>query len=186
MPFEFEKTPIEGLYVIHPRVFRDDRGWFLETFKISDFKNAGITEDFVQDNHSFSSRGVLRGIHFQKAPFSQGKLVRTIDGCVWDVAVDLRKDSNTFGKAYGVKLDSKNGTMLYIPPSFGHGFLVLSDTVHFLYKCTKEYHPNVDCGIRWNDPDLNIPWPIVDGMKLIISNKDCQQPLLKEINKDDL
>jgi len=180
MPFEFETTPIEGVMIIHPRKFPDDRGYFMETYKRSDFVKAGIAEDFYQDNHSYSSKGILRGLHFQSEPHAQGKLVRAIEGRVWDVAVDLRPDSPTYMKWYGIELDSKEGTMFYIPPGFGHGFVVLSDTAHFLYKCTKEYNPSADGGVRWDDPELNIQWPLTD---VSVSEKDEKLPLLKDIEE---
>jgi dTDP-4-dehydrorhamnose 3,5-epimerase len=170
MPFDFKKTSIEGLLIIQPRVFADERGFFMETYKKGDFVKAGINEEFIQDNHSFSSKGVLRGIHLQKDPYAQGKLVRCVKGSVWDVAVDLRVESETFGKWYGLEITEKNKTMFYIPPGFGHGFLTLQDNTHFFYKCTNEYNPDADSGIIWNDDDLNIEWPLKEDFSL--SDKD--------------
>ena len=175
MPFIFEKTPIEGLTVIKPRVFPDGRGFFVETYKESDFISAGITEKFVQDNHSSSVKGVLRGLHYQKNPFAQGKLVRVTRGCVWDVAVDLREKSATFGKWFGIKLDDVDRTMFYLPPGFAHGFVTLSDTAEFQYKCTAEYNKESEGGIIWNDSDLKIEWPCDDVM---VSDKDKILPSL--------
>ena len=172
MPFDFKKTPLKGLQIIQPRVFVDERGFFMETYKKSDFVEAGITEDFVQDNHSFSQVGVLRGIHFQKDPYAQGKLVRCIKGSVWDAAVDLRIGSETFGQWYGIELTEENMKMFYIPPGFGHGFLTLKDDTHFLYKCTREYNHNADSGIIWNDGDIKIDWPLTDN--LFLSGKDLK------------
>jgi len=170
MPFTFKETPIKDLIIIEPSVFADERGFFMETYKKSDFVKAGITEEFTQDNHSFSQVGVLRGIHFQKAPHAQGKLVRCVKGAVWDVAVDLRVGSETFGQWYGIELTEENKTMFYIPPGFGHGFVTLKDNTHFLYKCTSEYYSDADSGIIWNDSDLNIEWPLKENLSL--SDKD--------------
>ncbi|QEN05624.1 dTDP-4-dehydrorhamnose 3,5-epimerase [Thiospirochaeta perfilievii] len=170
MPFNFKRTEIEGLVIIEPRVFADGRGFFLETYKKSDFVKEGITEEFVQDNHSFSCKGVLRGVHLQKGASAQGKLVRCLAGAVWDVAVDLRPGSATFGKWFGIELSSENNIMFYIPPGFGHGFVTLEDNTHFLYKCTHEYDPKNDSGIIWNDADLAIEWPLTDGLSF--SDKD--------------
>ncbi|MDC7234676.1 MAG: dTDP-4-dehydrorhamnose 3,5-epimerase [Spirochaetales bacterium] len=180
MPFEFKETSIPGVVIIQPRKFGDDRGFFMETYKKSDFVSAGITEEFCQDNHSFSCKGVLRGLHFQSAPHAQGKLVRVLAGAVWDVAVDLIPGSPTFGKHVGIELTAENNTMFYIPPGFGHGFLTLEDNTHFLYKCTAEYAPEVDGGVKWDDPDLSIPWPL-EGDPLL-SGKDAQLPYLKDLS----
>jgi len=151
--------------------------FFLESYKQTDFTDAGIRDPFVQDNHSYSSRGVLRGIHYQLPPNAQGKLIRVIEGAVWDVGVDLRKDSATFGRWYGPELTGSNRTMLYVPPGFGHAFVVLSETVHLLYKCTAEYNVTSEAGIRWDDPDLAIGWPIAD---VCVSEKDAALPLFLE------
>ncbi len=180
MPFTFESTRINGPLIIRPAVFSDERGFFVERFKASDFGFAGITDRFVQDNHSYSVHGVLRGLHFQSPPYAQGKLVSVIGGTVWDVAVDIRTGSETCGQWVGVTLDGKEGTMLYIPPGFAHGFLVLSPAVHFLYKCTAEYNREAESGIRWDDPELNIEWPLSkleDEPK--ISEKDKNLPFLQ-------
>ena len=183
MPFIFEKTFIEDLLVITPKIFSDNRGFFYENFKQSDFEKAGIKEKFVQDNHSLSAKGTLRGLHFQKKPFEQGKLVRCTKGLVWDVAVDLRKKSPTFGKYFSIELSEENKKMFYIPPGFAHGFLALSDNVEFLYKCTEEYSPKADAGIRWDDPEIGIKWPM-DKNEVIISEKDALLPLLSQIKMD--
>ena len=169
--FQFQKTEIDGLYVIEPTVFGDDRGYFMETYNYNEFKEAGLGMTFVQDNESKSRRGVLRGLHFQTRN-PQGKLVRVIEGEVFDVAVDLREGSKTFGKWYGVTLNTENKRQFYIPEGFAHGFLVLSDEAEFVYKCTDFYHPGDEGGLAWNDPDIGINWPIPEGMELILSEKD--------------
>jgi len=181
MPFIIEPTPIADLIIIEPKKFGDARGFFMETYKKSDFDAIGIREQFVQDNHSGSAKGVLRGIHFQRDPFAQGKLVRVLRGKVWDIAVDLRKNSPTFGKWFGVELSEENGKMFYIPPGFGHGFLTLEDNTHFFYKCTNEYNAAADGGIRYDDPDIAIDWKL-SGITPIISDKDKILPILKEVN----
>jgi dTDP-4-dehydrorhamnose 3,5-epimerase len=160
MPFDFIRNEISGLVVIQPRSFRDNRGFFLETYKQSDFEKEGITEEFVQFNHSYSLKGTLRGLHFQKSPFGQGKLVRCTRGRVWDVAVDLRPNSQTFSQHYGLVLSEENQTLFFIPNGFAHGFYVLSEEAEFLYSCTSEYNSQAESGVVWNDPDLDIPWPI--------------------------
>ena len=175
-----EKTPIEGLYVITPTVFGDNRGYFMETYNIADFKEAGIDCEFVQDNQSASKKGVIRGLHFQ-INFPQDKLVRVIRGEVFDVAVDMREGSKTYGQWYGVRLSEENKKMFFIPKNFAHGFLVLSDYAEFTYKCTELYHPNDEGGIIYNDPDIGINWPIEDGMELVFSDKDKNWPTLKEL-----
>ena len=180
MPFNFISTKIEGLTVIEPRVFPDDRGFFMETYKKSDFENAGISGEFVQDNHSSSSKGVLRGLHFQSAPHAQGKLVRVIRGGVWDVGVDLRPGSKTYGEWFGLELTEENGKMFYLPPGFAHGFLTLADDTHFTYKCTAEYSPQADGGIKWNDPEIGVEWPLM-GIEPIVSEKDAMLPYLKDL-----
>lgn len=162
---------IEGLCVVEPTVFKDERGYFVETYNQNDFHDAGLDMTFVQDNQSMSVRGVLRGLHFQKQ-FPQGKLVRVIRGAVFDVAVDLREQSKTFGKWFGVELSAENKKQFYIPEGFAHGFLVLSDEAEFVYKCTDFYHPGDEGGLAWNDPEIGIDWPIEAGMELIISEKD--------------
>ncbi len=156
------KCPMEGLYIIEPAVQGDSRGYFMETYSRRDFQEAGLTMEFVQDNQSMSSKGVLRGLHFQKQ-HPQGKLVRVIKGRVFDVAVDLRDGSATFGAWYGVELTEENKKQFYIPQGFAHGFLVLSDTAEFCYKCTDFYHPDDEGGLAWNDPAIGIRWPEVTG-----------------------
>lgn len=154
--------PIEGLYVIEPAVHGDSRGYFMETYSLRDMQEAGLNMVFVQDNQSMSVKGVLRGLHFQKQ-YPQGKLVRVIKGHVFDVAVDLRSGSETFGKWYGVELTEENKKQFYIPEGFAHGFLVLSETAEFCYKCTDFYHPGDEGGLAWNDPAIGIQWPQVTG-----------------------
>lgn len=156
------KCPIEGLYIIEPQVFGDSRGYFMETYSLRDMEAAGLDMTFVQDNQSMSVKGVLRGLHFQKE-HPQGKLVRVIKGRVFDVAVDLRKGSSTYGKWYGVELTEENKKQFYISEGFAHGFLVLSDTAEFCYKCTDFYHPGDEGGLAWNDPAIGIQWPEVTG-----------------------
>ena len=165
------KCAIEGLYVIEPTVFKDERGYFMETYNENDFKEAGLDMKFVQDNQSMSVRGVLRGLHFQKQ-YPQGKLVRVVRGKVFDVAVDLRKGSPTYKKWYGVELSDENKKQFYIPEGFAHGFLVLSDEAEFAYKCTDFYHPGDEGGIMWNNPEVGIEWPLEDGVEWVISEKD--------------
>ena len=156
------KCPIEGLYIIEPAVHGDDRGYFMETYSLRDMQEAGLDMTFVQDNQSMSVKGVLRGLHFQKQ-YPQGKLVRVIKGRVFDVAVDLRAGSETYGKWYGVELTEENKKQFYISEGFAHGFLVLSDTAEFCYKCTDFYHPGDEGGLAWNDPSIGIQWPEVTG-----------------------
>ena len=177
--FDFEEQKIKGVYIITPKVYGDNRGYFLETYKENDFLNAGIKNKFIQDNQSFSTKGVLRGLHFQ-IKHQQAKLVRVIQGEVFDVAVDLRKDSSTYGKYVGVYLSSENKKMFLIPRGFAHGFLVLSDTAEFVYKCDDIYYPNDEGGVMYNDPDINILWPKTDNIKL--SEKDKKHPFLKDSN----
>ncbi len=154
--------PIEGLYIIEPTVHGDERGYFMETYNQRDLRDAGLDMVFVQDNQNMSTKGVLRGLHFQKQ-HPQGKLVRVLDGRVFDVAVDLRADSKTFGKWYGVELTGENKKQFYIPEGFAHGFLVLSDTAVFSYKCTDFYHPGDEGGLAWNDPTIGVEWPELTG-----------------------
>lgn len=153
---------IEGLYVITPAVHGDERGYFMETYNANDLKEAGLDLNFVQDNQSSSPKGVLRGMHYQKN-FPQGKLVRVIRGSVFDVCVDLRRNSKTFGKWFGVELSEENKKQFYVPKGFAHGYLVLSEWAEFCYKCTDFYHPGDDGGLTWNDPDIGIEWPGVTG-----------------------
>lgn len=166
-----ETCDIEGLKVITPTVFGDSRGYFMETYNYNDFAEAGITEKFVQDNQSASKKGVLRGLHFQ-INYPQDKLVRVVNGEVFDVAVDLREGSTTYGKWFGVKLSAENKKQFFIPKGFAHGFLVLSDYAEFCYKCTDFYHPNDEGGLLFNDAEIGIDWPISEGMELIMSDKD--------------
>lgn len=166
----------KGLYEVQPVMHSDSRGFFLETYNERDFTDAGLTMKFVQDNVSESSRGVLRGLHFQKA-HPQGKLVGVLSGRVFDVAVDLRKESATFGRWYGVILDAAKKNMLYIPEGFAHGYLVLSDTALFAYKCTDFYDPESEGGIAWNDPTIGIDWPVVQGMDPVLNERDKMHPL---------
>lgn len=174
-----ETCEIEGLKVITPTVHGDARGYFMETYHYEDFKEAGIPTVFVQDNQSASKRGVLRGLHFQKE-FAQDKLVRVIRGEVFDVAVDLREGSLTFGKWFGVRLSEENKKQFYIPKNFAHGFLVLSDYAEFCYKCSDFYHPGDEGGIRYDDPDIGVEWPITEDMELLLSEKDTKWGGLKE------
>ena len=177
--FKFIKTSIEGVYIIKPTVFGDERGYFMETYHANEFKEAGLDMAFVQDNHSKSRKGVLRGLHFQYTE-PQGKLVRVIKGEVFDVAVDLRRDSPTYGKWEGVKLSEENKKQFYVPEGFAHGFLVLSDEAEFIYKCTNFYNPDDEGGILWNDPDIGIKWPVDHIDEVILSEKDKQLKTLKE------
>ena len=172
--FEFIKNEIEGLVVIKPTVFGDDRGFFMETFHKEEFAAAGITREFVQDNHSKSSKGVLRGLHFQTEN-TQGKLVRVIKGEVFDVAVDCRPQSATFGKWYGVTLSEENKVQFYVPEGFAHGFVVLSDEAEFVYKCTDLYNPKAEGGIPYNDETIGIEWPEID-CEVKLSEKDKKHP----------
>lgn len=194
------RCPIEGLVIIEPAVHGDSRGYFMETYNKKDFEEAGLFMDFVQDNQSMSAKGVLRGLHFQKN-YPQGKLVRVIKGRVFDVAVDLRAESETFGEWYGVELTEENKKQFYIPEGFAHGFLVLSDSAEFCYKCTDFYHPGDEGGVAWNDPDIGIEWPQVtgqykgdassegymleDGTKLNLSEKDQQWPRIDYFSAEE-
>ncbi len=192
------KTPIEGVCVIEPTVHGDRRGYFTETYNKRDMSEFGLDMEFVQDNQSMSVRGVLRGLHFQKH-FPQGKLVRVIKGSVFDVVVDLRQNSDTYGKWFGIELTEENHKQLYIPKGFAHGFLVLSDEAEFCYKVTDFYHPNDEGGLAWNDPEIGIEWPEIvgaykgtsdsdgytlkDGTPLNLSDKDKNNPTLKDVFK---
>ena len=180
-------TSIEGVYIIEPTVFGDNRGYFMETYSKKDFEEIGLNYDFVQDNQSKSKKGVLRGLHFQKEN-SQAKLVRCIKGEVFDVAVDLRPGSLTYGKWEGVRLSEENKKMFMIPKGFAHGFLVLSDEAEFTYKCDDIYNPTAEGGLAWNDKDVAIEWPM-ENMKeeeLLTSEKDSKWPTLEELRKTDL
>ncbi len=177
MPFIFTGLDLEGVFVIEPVSFYDNRGFFRELYKESDFKAHGISASFVQDNHSFSSKGVLRGLHYQVSPKTQGKLICVISGSVWNVVVDIRKGSPTFLKWTSIELSNENYKMLYMPPGFANGFLVLSDNAHLLYKCTGEYSTELERGIRWDDPDISINWPRTD---VIVSERDKNLPYLRD------
>lgn len=192
------KCPIEGLYIIEPAVHGDARGYFMETYNQRDMEEAGLTMNFVQDNQSCSVKGVLRGLHFQKQ-YPQGKLVRVIKGRVFDVAVDLRSGSDTYGKWYGIELSEENKKQFYVSEGFAHGFLVLSDVAEFCYKCTDFYHPGDEGGLAWNDPEIGIEWPevvgnydgtangdnycLADGSSLVMSDKDKNWGRLAETFK---
>jgi dTDP-4-dehydrorhamnose 3,5-epimerase len=178
MSFAFLKLRIPGLFVIRPDVCKDERGFFCETYKKSEFVDNGITADFVQDNHSFSIRSVVRAFHYQLPPCAQGKLVSVISGKIWDVAVDLRKRSPSFGKWVGVELSEENMCMFWIPPGFAHGFVALSESAHLCYKCTAEYDKTAERGIRWDDPDLHVDWPLRDA---VVSAKDRGLPAFRDL-----
>ena len=173
-------TAIPDVKVIEPDRFGDARGWFCETYNAERYKKAGITADFVQDNESFSSKGVVRGLHWQAAPYAQAKLVHVIHGAVWDVAVDIRKDSPTYGRHIAQVLSAENRLQLYIPRGFAHGFIVLEDNTLFSYKCDNLYNPQSERGMRFDDPALGIEWPDI-GCEVILSAKDQKHPLLKDI-----
>ncbi len=178
---EVIKTTIDGVLLVKPKIFGDARGYFVETWQEQRYEECGIDLLFVQDNHSKSSKGILRGLHFQKN-HPQGKLVMVSYGEVFDVAVDIRENSPTFGKWYGAILNQENQNQLWIPPGMAHGFVVLSDVAHFHYKCTDYYHPNDEGSIRWNDPDLGIEWPI--DFEPLLSDKDSKAPWFKDFRKE--
>ena len=184
MPFEFIKQNIKDVILIKPKVFGDNRGFFMESYKKSDFYANGINVEFNQDNHSKSTAHVLRGLHYQANPFGQAKLVRCSKGRIYDVAVDIRPNSKTFGQYVKVELSEENKQMLFIPVGFAHGFVVLSDEAELLYKASGEYAPLADRGVLWNDKDINIDWEI--DFEPILSEKDKVQPKLCEINKEEL
>ena len=173
---------IEGMYVVEPAVFGDDRGYFMETYNQRDMEEAGLNMAFVQDNQSMSKQGVLRGLHYQ-INHPQGKLVRVIRGEVFDVGVDLRAGSPTYGKWHGELLSAENKKQFFIPKGFAHGFLVLSDSAEFTYKCSDFYHPNDEGGLIWNDPGIGVEWPIPEGMTLDLSEKDTRWGTLKEYRR---
>ena len=179
--FKFIETKIKDLYIIEPRVFGDDRGYFMESYNRNDFVAAGLDMTFVQDNESKSKKGVLRGMHFQ-TKHTQGKLVRVTQGAVYDVAVDLRKNSPTYGQWEGLLLTEENKRQFYVPEGFAHGFLVVSDEAVFNYKCTDFYAPEYDSGLLWNDPDVGIEWPLEGIEEIILSEKDKKQKTLKELD----
>lgn len=179
MPFEFTPTKIPDVIIVTPKVFGDERGYFCETYHKEAFKSAGINVDFVQDNHSYSQKNVLRGLHWQAQPHTQGKLVYAVGGTIWDVAVDIREGSKTYGQWIGVELSDDNKRMLWIPKGFAHGFVVLSDEVHLFYKCTNFFVPQAECSCIWNDSILAIEWPI--DFEPIISEKDSKASLFSSI-----
>lgn len=178
-----ETCEIEGLKVITPEVHGDARGYFMETYQYSNFSKIGIDVTFVQDNQSASRRGVLRGLHFQKK-FPQDKLVRVIKGEVFDVAVDLREGSPTFGKWHGVLLTEENKKQFFVPKNFAHGFLVLSDYAEFCYKCSDFYHPDDEGGLMWNDPEIGVEWPLQEGVELIFSDRDTKWGSIKDFKRE--
>lgn len=184
MPFEFEKLEIEGVILVKPKVFGDNRGFFMESYKRSEFFQNGINLEFVQDNHSKSAKGVLRGLHYQAQPKVQAKLVRCVNGKIYDFVVDIRPDSKSFGKWLKVELSDENNYMLFIPEGFAHGFVVLSDEAELLYKTSTEFSPELDRGLLWCDEDINIDWGI--DFEPVLSEKDKFQPRFKEINKEEL
>jgi dTDP-4-dehydrorhamnose 3,5-epimerase len=181
--FAFTETEIKGVYIIEPKVFGDHRGYFMETYNYEDFKKAGLDMIFVQDNQSKSKKGVLRGLHYQN-PNSQGKLVRVISGEVFDVAVDLRKGSATYGKWAGVVLSAENKKQFYVPEGFAHGFLVLSEEAEFVYKCTEFYHPEFEGSIAWDDSDIGIEWPLEGIENVMLSEKDKRAKSLKDFRAE--
>ena len=177
MPFKITKTAVPDVLVVEPKVFPDERGFFAELFKASEFKALGVAFEIKQVNHSRSQKNVLRGLHYQLNPHAQAKLVQVLKGEIFDVAVDIRKRSPTFGRWGSGLLDDQNHPQMYIPPGFAHGFCVLSAEADFMYKCTDYYHPESEQGIAWNDPDLGIEWPVLE---IILSDKDQQYPRLAE------
>ena len=184
MPFEFERQKIRDVILVKPKVFGDNRGFFMEAYKKSDFFKNGIDVEFNQDNHSKSSKRVLRGLHYQAKPFGQAKLVRCSKGRIYDVAVDIRPNSPTYGEYVKVELSEENKNMLFIPDGFAHGFVVLSEEAELLYKTSGEYAPQADRGILWNDKDININWEI--DFEPVLSEKDKNQPLFSSIDKEEL
>lgn len=184
MPFEFEKLKIDGLVLITPKLYGDSRGFFMESYKKSEFSDFGINTDFVQDNHSKSTKGVLRGLHFQAFPKMQAKLIRCTKGKVLDVVVDIRKSSPTFGKWERIELSEENKLMLFIPEGFAHGFAVLSDEAELAYKTSEEFSAEFDRGVLWNDPEIGIDWGI--DFEPVLSEKDKSQPTLSELDREDL
>jgi dTDP-4-dehydrorhamnose 3,5-epimerase len=181
MPFEFTRLALPDVILIKSKIFEDERGFFLESYKYSDFTTIGISDHFEQDNHSRSSKGIVRGLHFQKDPEAQGKLVSCVNGEIFDVAVDIRRGSPTYGRWVSEILSAENKHLLYVPEGFAHGFCVLSDIADVIYKCTREYSPENDRGILWNDTTINIPWPVSDP---ILSKKDKQYPSLDKADNN--
>lgn len=175
------KTPLEGVLILRPRLFRDDRGWFLESYNRETFRKAGIAEIFVQDNHSRSSRNSIRGLHFQTRP-GQAKLIRCTSGRIWDVAVDIRPGSETFGRHFGMELSADDPAQLFIPVGFAHGFLVLSDWAEVQYKCSNLYDAAAESGIQWDDPELAVAWPM-EGALPLISDRDRRNQSFVEYRK---
>ncbi len=180
MPFAFISTGLEGIVKIVPQRFTDDRGWFAESYRQSAFEVAGLDVHFVQDNQSCSKAGTLRGLHYQLDPHAQGKLVRVVAGSVFDVAVDIRQGSKTFGQWFGMTMTALDGGMLWIEPGFAHGFLALEDNTQLLYKCTAEYDKASERSVRWDDPSIGIQWPAVKDSAYLLSPKDAAAPLLQD------
>jgi len=178
MSFTFKALSIPDIILVEPDVFPDNRGSFFEIFRESEFYIAHLPVRFPQDNFSFSEKNVIRGLHYQKHPKTQGKIVSVLKGRVWDVAVDIRRNSSTYLRWISIELNDENRSMLYIPPGFAHGFLALSDDVHLLYKCTNEYDSKLDAGIRWDDPDIGIAWPVKNP---ILSEKDANLPYINQV-----
>ncbi|NBV06148.1 MAG: dTDP-4-dehydrorhamnose 3,5-epimerase [Proteobacteria bacterium] len=178
MNFKFTTNQFSGVFVVEPKIFHDERGYFCETYKYSHFNAGGISDRFVQDNQSFSKRGVIRGLHFQIAPRMQAKLVRCVSGEIYDCIVDLRKSSPTFKKYFGIKLSAENKLMLYVPAGFAHGFSTLSETAEVSYKVSDEYDPKSEFGLRFDDPEIAIDWKVSDA---IVSQKDLILPFLKDL-----
>jgi len=183
MPFRFQRfDDLPEVATVEPKALDDERGWFMETYRKSEFSNQGVSEVFLQDNHSYSTaKGVLRGLHFQKQPYAQGKLVRCVVGEIYDVAVDIRKGSPTYRRWVSATLSAENRRMIWIPVGFAHGLLTITDIAEVEYKVTTEYSNSHDRAIRWNDPDIGIKWPI---KKLILSSRDAQAPFLKDVDND--
>ena len=175
---KLSQTPLPGVVIVEPKVFSDERGFLMESFNARDFEDAGLPTNFVQDNHSRSVRGVLRGLHYQY-PAWQGKLVRVLVGEIFDVVVDIRRQSSTFGQWFGIHLSARDFKQLWVPPGYAHGFCVVSDIAEMAYKCTVPYRPCDDAGVRWNDPDIGIEWPVDHP---VLSAKDQVAPLLAELN----
>jgi dTDP-4-dehydrorhamnose 3,5-epimerase len=178
--FKFTNAPLAGVLIIEPKAFADERGFFMEYYHREAFAQNGLNEIFIQDNHSRSAKGTVRGLHYQLPPHQMGKLVKVVKGKIFDVGVDLRKSSPTFGKWYGEVLDDENKKMLYFPPGFAHGFLALSDAAEVIYKCTALYAPASDRGILWNDPAIGINWPLDQVAKALVSDKDGKNPQLRD------
>ena len=180
---KFSKAKIEGIIIVEPKVFGDERGFFMETYKESVFAQNGLALDFVQDNHSKSTKGVLRGLHYQLSSHPMGKLVRALRGEIFDVGVDLRRGSPSYGKWFGDVLSEDNKKMIYFPPGFAHGFYTLSEVAEVMYKCTGEYSQENERALIWNDPKVNIKWPIKDGL-VILSDRDKLHPGLDKVDTD--